>query len=509
MGKAQSASAAFDKEESFAEQWPYLRYLGMGVWWAWIWLCYNSVEVMRLWPDAMQPANVMGMYRASTLSIAAMMIIAALCWRKFSDLVERRPVVVGFAVLASVSTLALGFVPLTGSTVAFIIAAMLTGVGTSMICLRCGVVYGSLAMRESLTSGAASLVMAAFLYYMGCGIPQEARIFFIAALPTIAAFLLIMPGDDPFPAAGMQRGSLGAKIPGRRSYRHLVAASAAVAFTAGVGKGIATTTMGTGAFIRNGSTTIMLVALFAVLIVLMVNRGDIVRATKRVYSGLMLLGVVVLLASCFGLSLSYLSVGKELLWMVFSCFMAYMVFRFDFNPVQAFGFGQAAYFIVSTLGWIVGGLLSENFDMAYIQLIVAVFFSFLIVLILTFLFTDADIKFILTWRGHAAEAAESVAALSKPADALTDGERVAQPSDDAIPADAPIALLVECIDPKYGVSSREKEILVLFAQGRSANWIAEELTISKNTVRSHLRAIYTKLDVHTRQDLLDFLRDGQ
>ena len=38
-----------------------------------------------------------------------------------------------------------------------------------------------------------------------------------------------------------------------------------------------------------------------------------------------------------------------------------------------------------------------------------------------------------------------------------------------------------------------------------ANWIADNLTISKNTVRSHLRAIYTKLDVHTRQELLDFL----
>ena len=45
----------------------------------------------------------------------------------------------------------------------------------------------------------------------------------------------------------------------------------------------------------------------------------------------------------------------------------------------------------------------------------------------------------------------------------------------------------------------------LFAQGRSANWIADALFISKNTVRSHLRAIYTKLDVHTRQELLDRL----
>lgn len=60
-------------------------------------------------------------------------------------------------------------------------------------------------------------------------------------------------------------------------------------------------------------------------------------------------------------------------------------------------------------------------------------------------------------------------------------------------------------DPVYGLSTRELEILDLFAQGRSANWIAEHLTISKNTVRTHLRAIYSKLDVHSRQELLDFL----
>ncbi len=71
---------------------------------------------------------------------------------------------------------------------------------------------------------------------------------------------------------------------------------------------------------------------------------------------------------------------------------------------------------------------------------------------------------------------------------------------------------VELVDPRqqlleerYGLSLREIEIMDLFAQGRSANWIADALFISKNTVRSHLRAIYGKLDVHTRQELLDRL----
>ena len=51
------------------------------------------------------------------------------------------------------------------------------------------------------------------------------------------------------------------------------------------------------------------------------------------------------------------------------------------------------------------------------------------------------------------------------------------------------------------------EILDLFAQVRSANWIADNFTISKNAVCSNRRAICTKLDVRTREELLDFL-DG-
>ena len=35
--------------------------------------------------------------------------------------------------------------------------------------------------------------------------------------------------------------------------------------------------------------------------------------------------------------------------------------------------------------------------------------------------------------------------------------------------------------------------------------IADALFVTENTVRSHVRNIYSKLDVHTRQELLDLL----
>lgn len=57
----------------------------------------------------------------------------------------------------------------------------------------------------------------------------------------------------------------------------------------------------------------------------------------------------------------------------------------------------------------------------------------------------------------------------------------------------------------FGLSKRELEILMLMAKGRNTPRIQEELSISINTVNSHVQHIYQKLDVHSRQDILDLL----
>lgn len=56
---------------------------------------------------------------------------------------------------------------------------------------------------------------------------------------------------------------------------------------------------------------------------------------------------------------------------------------------------------------------------------------------------------------------------------------------------------------QYGLTERETEVLGYLARGRTNTYIAEELSISPTTVRGHIRHIYTKLDVHKRQELID------
>ena len=59
------------------------------------------------------------------------------------------------------------------------------------------------------------------------------------------------------------------------------------------------------------------------------------------------------------------------------------------------------------------------------------------------------------------------------------------------------------------LSSREREILELLAQGFSNKAIAEHVGLSETTVRWHLRHIYHKLHVRSRTEAAFKLRSGQ
>ncbi len=71
---------------------------------------------------------------------------------------------------------------------------------------------------------------------------------------------------------------------------------------------------------------------------------------------------------------------------------------------------------------------------------------------------------------------------------------------------------VECneveLADRYGLTVREAEVFHLLAQGLNRPAIARELVISDNTVRTHMRSIYRKLDIHAQQELIDLVREG-
>jgi DNA-binding NarL/FixJ family response regulator len=61
-------------------------------------------------------------------------------------------------------------------------------------------------------------------------------------------------------------------------------------------------------------------------------------------------------------------------------------------------------------------------------------------------------------------------------------------------------LVASAHDQENLLSMREKEVLDCVAEGKKRSQIAKELYVDLETVRSHIRTIFKKLKVHTKED---------
>ena len=57
----------------------------------------------------------------------------------------------------------------------------------------------------------------------------------------------------------------------------------------------------------------------------------------------------------------------------------------------------------------------------------------------------------------------------------------------------------------YGLSRREVDVAALVLMGKSRAYMRDELMVSLNTIHTHVRSIYAKCGVHSRQELMDLM----
>lgn len=65
----------------------------------------------------------------------------------------------------------------------------------------------------------------------------------------------------------------------------------------------------------------------------------------------------------------------------------------------------------------------------------------------------------------------------------------------------------EWLRAKHGLTAREIDVALLIARGRSKTFIADELFISENTVRTHSKNVYAKLGIHSREELISLFEN--
>lgn len=65
-----------------------------------------------------------------------------------------------------------------------------------------------------------------------------------------------------------------------------------------------------------------------------------------------------------------------------------------------------------------------------------------------------------------------------------------------------------CLAAQHGLTDRERQTLELLARGETVSAIARTLDVSENTVKTYAKRVYKKLDVHSKQDIIDLCRNS-
>ncbi len=90
---------------------------------------------------------------------------------------------------------------------------------------------------------------------------------------------------------------------------------------------------------------------------------------------------------------------------------------------------------------------------------------------------------------------------------LKNGWGFIKPNDEKGLADYEWACMLIAED--FKLTSRERDVLVLLAKGKTRADVANELVVAPNTVKTHIRNIYAKLGVHSSEELARFIAHQQ
>ena len=182
------------------------------------------------------------------------------------------------------------------------------------------------------------------------------------------------------------------------------------------------------------------------------------------------------------------------------------------DPIAVFGVFSSIVYGGVLIGRAVGDALGRTYDISQILVIA---------LMSTYVLSFAGVVVNMRRKGKVDREFDPIggAAESEPEGKEFSGEggAVARPSDER-PAPRPLVRNVivaqdmvpvysRLLKKTYGLSNRETDVLELIMRGRDVARMSETLFVSENTVCSHCKNLYRKLDVHNRQQVFDLVEE--
>lgn len=174
------------------------------------------------------------------------------------------------------------------------------------------------------------------------------------------------------------------------------------------------------------------------------------------------------------------------------------------NPVFVYGFFGGIVYALHDVGFLAGSL-AERVHIWGLEPTVIVALAAVYLLGLMFFIGQGGFKSVL-----ARSSAESIELMTEAATApATIREETKRPQPQR-PLEGPfyqdrLSKQVALVKQHYRLSAREAEVMELITRGNTVARIAETLVVSENTIRTHSKRIYAKLDIHKKQELRDLV----
>ena len=504
------------------EQWPILRFLGFGLYYAWIWLCYDSAVLVA--PAALGDAasgTVFAMYLASTAALSLTLILSAFFRGVSSRVVESGTAVLAMGALAGVSTFGVGTTSAMGAgSLPFLAFSIATGIGTAWVALRLGAICATLPARQITLTTAASFIVACAAYFIVVGLPRFVGLAVMSLLPLMAALSTMTTSEEP--RIQVERPSVAKRLP-RGFFPRLMSSITVFSLIVGVTRGFSTLTEGPSVLASEGSIIVFGTAVAAgclyVAVALLGNDFDISRLYYPIIF-LLVLGITLMPVVADGsFEGRFVGIAYACFSMLMWCLFSHVSHMSGLSPVWVFGLGRGASAMGTTVGWLLGSrLIGGELQDTGISALVSVTMVVALLFISMLVFNDRTIGQVLRQTDQGAGPAERDGAQQtpsapdadeKPPQAASQGEASPAPDDAGDRRRGLFAQRCLVVSQTYGLSARERDVLFLLAKGRTINYIADDLSVSFNTAKSHIRHVYVKTGVHTRQELIDMIEKVQ
>jgi DNA-binding CsgD family transcriptional regulator len=507
-----------------------MKYLGLGVWLAWLYLIASGMA----WFSYGEGDNV-ALVRLLLFFIGAsatICMLAPFLQRFYQRILESRYAMITIGVLGALGSLGivLGGPYYLPNVYSFLSGGVLAGISSAFLSLRFGQLYGSLRPVQILVLSLLSELVVVVIFYFVVGNehyhpvaegPSLSGILAMVCLPVLAACLVTVQasatknndandssvdGDidsEMDTHSGLSLIHTTVKTLPLMFWKFLavVLVFSAVSLTA---RSLFMSMQTPDSLFIDMKTVLILRAAFAIVILILVARFRRPMNFGKLFlfamvASAFVLSLTPLLATYNVLLSSLVGFANSILDLIVWCLLATVVYEKGVSTLVTFGFGRGMLLMGQALGWFLGAWLFPLLHTVAWESFYYVLLPVLILAATALLFSEKEFGKMFTVMSdydHVTGGQE------EPGPDSETGRQTDQQSDRYR---RPWLKACEHIGKSANLTAREQEVFEMIAFNRSPERIAQRLFVSLNTVRTHIHNIYSKLGVHSKQELMDLI----